>query len=258
MAEMKRIDYDDHQHIVYVAGRRMSDDALRVWMHAFARHLPMTRPLRWLDVGSGTGRLTPSLAETFGGPAYGVEPSSNMRAQAVAGAAHPSVTYMAGSAEQMPLPDASCDAAVLFWVWHHVVDRPAAAAELHRVVRPGSKLFVRTNLSDRMPDLWWFRLVPEWLEVDRRMYRSRVEVTVDFTTAGWRFVSLDEIEWPRSENLTADFERLKLRPTSLFEHLSDDLIEEGFARIEHALPALDDGQPVFETSDLLVFENGRR
>jgi len=251
---MKKVDYDGHQHTVYVAGRPMSNDALKVWIEAFARHLPSERPLRWLDLGSGTGRLTPSLAESFGGPVYGVEPSNKMRDQAVASAAHPSVSYHSGSAEQIPLSDASCDAAVLFWVWHHVVDHARAAAELHRVVRPGGKLFVRTNLSDRMPNTWWFHLVPEWLEVDRRMYRSRAEVTADFTTAGWHFVSLDEIEWRRAENLTTDFERLKLRATSLFEQMSDELIEVGFARIAKNLPALDDGEPVFETSDLLVFE----
>ena len=32
-----------------------------------------TRPLVWLDLGSGTGRMTPSLASAFGGPAHGVE-----------------------------------------------------------------------------------------------------------------------------------------------------------------------------------------
>ena len=31
------------------------------------RHLPATRPLVWLDLGSGTGRMTPALASAFGG-----------------------------------------------------------------------------------------------------------------------------------------------------------------------------------------------
>src|SRR5437764_3931529 len=98
----------------------MSPDALQTWMEAFARHLPPTRPLTWLDLGSGTGRMTPALASAFGGPVHGVEPSDNMRAQALAHAGHPAVTYAAGSAEHIPLPDASCDAALLFFVWHHV------------------------------------------------------------------------------------------------------------------------------------------
>jgi len=50
MAKMKKINYDDFQPTVYVAGRRMLDDALRVWMDAFARHLPATRPLAgWIS-----------------------------------------------------------------------------------------------------------------------------------------------------------------------------------------------------------------
>ena len=68
---MRKVDYDERQHAVYAAGRQMSPDALQTWMEAFARHLPETRPLAWLDLGSGIGRMTPSLASTFGGPAYG-------------------------------------------------------------------------------------------------------------------------------------------------------------------------------------------
>src|SRR5215510_10542782 len=108
---MEKVDYDARLHAVYAAGRQMSPDALRTWMEAFARHLPERRPLVWLDLGSGTGRMTPSLANSFGGPVSGVEPSDKMRAEAVDHARHPAVTYSAGSAEDIPLPDASCDAA---------------------------------------------------------------------------------------------------------------------------------------------------
>ena len=125
---MEKVDYDARLHAVYDAGRQMSPDALHTWMEAFARHLPAPRPLVWLDVGSGSGRITPSLAGAFGGPAYGVEPSDKMRARAVAHGGHPAVTYAAGSAEHIPLPDASCDAALLFFVWHHVADREGRGA----------------------------------------------------------------------------------------------------------------------------------
>src|SRR5579859_205588 len=106
---MEKVDYDTRLHAVYTRGRQMSPGAQRTWTETFGRHLPQTRPLVWLDVGSGTGRMTPSLASAFGGPAHGVEPSGKMRAQAVANAGHPAVTYAAGSAEHIPLPDASCD-----------------------------------------------------------------------------------------------------------------------------------------------------
>jgi ubiquinone/menaquinone biosynthesis C-methylase UbiE len=250
---MEKVDYDARLHAVYAAGRQLSPDALKTWVEAFARRLPETRPLVWLDLGSGTGRMTPSLAGAFGGPAHGVEPSDKMRARALAHAGHPAVTYAAGSAERIPLPAASCDAALLFFVWHHVLGREAAARELHRVVRPGGTLFVQANFSDRMPDVWWFRVVPEWREIDRAQFRSEKEVTSDFVSAGWTLVSRDEVTWPRSASLTEDFERLKLRAVSAFEHLSEEAVEAGFARIEAALPSLDDG-PQYETSELLVFQ----
>ena len=250
---MEKVDYDARLHAVYAAGRQMSPDALQTWMEAFARHLPETRPLAWLDLGSGAGRMTPSLASAFGGPVHGVEPSDKMRAQAVADAGHPAVTYAAGSAEHIPLADASCDAALLFFVWHHVVDREGAVQELRRVVKPGGTLFVQGNFADRMPDVWWFRVVPEWQKVDTAQFRSEDDVKADFVGAGWRFVARDEVTWPRSASLAEDFEKLKLRAVSVFEHLSDEVVEAGFARIEVALPTLDDG-PQYETSELLVFQ----
>jgi ubiquinone/menaquinone biosynthesis C-methylase UbiE len=250
---MGKVDYDARLHAVYDAGRQMSPEAQRAWMEAFARHLPATRPLVWLDMGSGTGRLTPALATSFGGPVHGVEPSDRMRARAIAHAGHPAVTYAAGSAERIPLPDASCDAALLFFVWHHVADHEAAARELRRVVKPGGKLFVQVNFSDQMPDVWWFRVVPEWGEADTAQFRSVAEVKGDFTATGWTFVAGDEVTWPRSASLAEDHERLKLRAVSVFEHLSDEAIDAGFARIDAALPFLDEG-PQLETNELLVFQ----
>jgi SAM-dependent methyltransferase len=250
---MGKVDYDARLHAVYAAGRRMSPGALQHWMEAFARHLPDRRPLSWVDVGSGTGRLTPSLASAFGGPVHGVEPSDKMRAQAVAHAGHPAVRYAAGSAERIPLPDATCDAALLYFVWHHVDDRERAAQELRRVVKPGGTLFVQANLLHRMLDIWWFRVVPEWRQADRAAFLSEDEVTGDFAGAGWTFVTRDEVTWLRSASLAEDFERLKLRSVSLFEHMADEAAEAGFARIEAALPSLGDG-PQYETSDLLVFQ----
>jgi ubiquinone/menaquinone biosynthesis C-methylase UbiE len=251
---MRKVDYDERQHAVYAAGRQMSADALQLWMEAFARHLPETRPLAWLDLGSGTGRMTPSLATAFGGPVSGVEPADKMRAQAVAHAGHPAVRYAAGSAEHIPLPDASCDAALLFFVWHHVVDRDGAAQELRRVVKPGGKLFVQAHFSDRTPDVWWLHIVPQWMNVHQALYQTEERVESDFAGAGWTLASRDEITWLRSASLTEDFERLRLRPTSLFEHMSEDVVEAGFATIEAALPSLDNG-PQFESSALLVFRH---
>src|SRR3990167_542566 len=105
--------------------------------------------------GAGVGRLTPALAETFGGPVWGVEPSAKMRAVAEATAAHPAVTWLAGEAAAIPLPDDTADAALMFLSIHHVPDRAAAAAETARVLKPGGRVLVRSPFSARMNGGWW-------------------------------------------------------------------------------------------------------
>ncbi|WP_433042190.1 methyltransferase domain-containing protein [Dactylosporangium sp. CS-033363] len=246
---MEKVDYDARLHGVYAAGRQMSASAQRTWMDTFAAHLPATRPLVWLDLGSGTGRMTPALASAFGGPVYGVEPSARMREQAVA---HEAVTYLEGSGERIPLPDASVDAALVFFVWHHVRDHAAAARELLRVVRPGGRLFVQANFADLMPDVWWFRVVPAWREVDRAQFGTFDSVLADFAGAGFALTARESVRWERSASLAEDAAKLRMRAVSAFELMDASAAAAGFAAIEAALPSLDEG-PQYETNSLLVF-----
>ena len=251
---MRPVDYDERLHAVYAKGRSMSAQERNGWLQAFERHLPRHRPLALLDLGAGIGRLTPGLADTFGGPVTGVEPSARMREQAEKNAAHPDVTYLAGSAETIPLPRASCDGALVYFVWHHVADKGMGAQELHRVVRTGGRLLVRTNCSDRMPDVWWYRWFPRSAEVDRQMYRPFDAVVTDFTGAGWSFVTLDEVDMTSTTTMQEDYGRLRTRALSTFEHLTEEEITDGFAAIEEALGQVPDDTPVTSRSDLLVFE----
>jgi ubiquinone/menaquinone biosynthesis C-methylase UbiE len=119
----------------------------------------MRRPTPPGDTATGLARpglgyraYDPVFSEYLRRPAYDIEPADKMRGQAVAHTSHPAVTYAAGSAEHILLPDASCDAALLFFVSHHVVGRDGAARELRRVVKPGGSLFVtaRATTSEKL------------------------------------------------------------------------------------------------------------
>ena len=48
----------------------------------------------------------------------------------------------------------------------------------------------------------------------------------DFAGAGWTLLSRDEVTWLRSANLAEDFEKLKLCPVSVFEHMSEEVSAE--------------------------------
>ncbi|UZN04590.1 class I SAM-dependent methyltransferase [Cellulomonas sp. S1-8] len=102
-----------------------------------------------LDLAAGTGKLTESLVAR-GLSVVAVEPADGMRAQLVARL--PQVEVHAGTAERIPLPDASVDAVTVAQAWHWF-DEPAAAAEVARVLRPGGQVGVVWN--DRDEDVPW-------------------------------------------------------------------------------------------------------
>jgi ubiquinone/menaquinone biosynthesis C-methylase UbiE len=253
-----RVDYDGHQSAVYVQGRALSPEVMASWMAAFTRYAPSRRPLTVLDLGSGTGRFTPALADTFGGPVYGVEPSVGMRNAALEFSAHPDVTYLAGGADAIPLPDESVDLVLLFLVWHHVPDKAAAAAEIRRVLRAGGRVLLRSTFADRLPESSWRIYFPRATDLDREIFPPAAQTQEQFAAAGLRTVALDVVQVPVTEDFRAYAERLRLRASSIFEHLTEQEIEEGFARLDADVAR--GGRPEFrpaEDGDLLVLERAR-
>lgn len=233
---IRRVDYDVVQHDAYAKARALPETAIRRWMEVFAAHLPARRPLVGVDLGSGTGRFTPALAEAFGGPVYGVEPAARMREVAEAQSQHPRVKYLAGEAAAIPLPDASVDFVLMFLSFHHVPDRHVAAREIARVLKPGGRLILRTTFRDRIPDLWWREFFPRSWDIEAEVFTSEAEMRGIFESAGFRTAASAADELP-PEEFPAAAERLRLRGLSIFEHMSEAELQEGFARMDAALAA---------------------
>jgi len=98
-----------------------------------------------LDIGCGTGYLTRRAARAVvpGGRVTGIDPSRPVIAYARRHSP-PVCRYVAAGAQQLPLPDASVDVAVSAMALHHLpaADRPAALAEIARVLCPGGILLL--------------------------------------------------------------------------------------------------------------------
>lgn len=247
---MERVDYDQRQYDVYAKGRAISPERMARLIDALSLHLPARRPLVIADVGSGVGRFTPALADRFGGPVYGVEPAARMREQAEALAPHRMVRYLDGKAEALPLPDASCDAALCWFVWHHVQDRAAAAVELARVVAPGGTLLLRTSAADRLPPLWWLAHFPRVAEIEAMTCGTVADIKAPLEAAGWRLQSLATIV--TESTFVRDLAMLRLRAVSNLEHLDKNEIEAGLASAERAVRGRED-ETVTTPGDLFVW-----
>ncbi len=93
-----------------------------------------------VDVGCGTGISTMALAP-LADTVIGVEPSTAMLEQALSAA---NVEYRVGSAESLPVEDASCDligvGSALHWF-----DQARFLEEASRIARPGAQLVVHDH-----------------------------------------------------------------------------------------------------------------
>jgi ubiquinone/menaquinone biosynthesis C-methylase UbiE len=103
---------------------------------------------RALDVGAGTGKLTAVLA-SLGADVTAVEPDPAMLAQLRREL--PDVRALSGSAEAVPLPDASVDT-VLAGNSMHWFDMDIAGSELARVLGPSGILAGLWNVMDDRAD----------------------------------------------------------------------------------------------------------
>jgi len=126
----------------YEAARPSYPPDAVAWVTSFVSAGPGARVC---DLAAGTGKLTRLLV----GNAFqllAVEPVAGMRA--VFRRVLPDVPLVASTAEHLALRDASLDAVTVAQAWRWF-DRERAAAELHRVVKPGGRVVLVWNARDR-------------------------------------------------------------------------------------------------------------
>jgi len=185
---------------------------------AYAEHRPdyAQAAVRWalepapgprvLDLGAGTGKLTATLV-ALGAEVIAVEPDPAMLIELRR--ALPTVRALPGSAEAVPLPDASVDA-VLAGHALHWFDMDVAGPEMARVLVPGGILSGLWNVIDNRVD---------WVAGLERV-SGRAAIGPRDTLSSWRaetadahlpniglvaqFGSPEQAEFPYGQRRTAD------------------------------------------------------
>jgi ubiquinone/menaquinone biosynthesis C-methylase UbiE len=171
-----------------------------------------------LDVACGTGVVTRFAARATGttGTVTGVDIGPPMlavaRSQSLEQDSAP-ITYLEGSALDLPLADRSFDFATCHHGFQFFGDRVAAAAELHRVLRPGGRVAIAcwTRL-DETPVFKAIRdaLQDEVSEDAGQMMNSpfsvpAAELTALLETAGFTGVRVECVELMASFPAAPDF-----------------------------------------------------
>jgi ubiquinone/menaquinone biosynthesis C-methylase UbiE len=149
-----------------------------------------------LDIGCGTGFHLPRFAETAA-TVTGVEPHPDLVALARRRTRSlPTVTVHQGTAQSLPLPEASVDVVHARWAYFFGPGCEPGLAELDRVVRRGGVALVIDNDPTRSSFGAWFRRgypkLPDPVVVERFWStRGWTRTPVDM---GWRFSSRADLE----------------------------------------------------------------
>jgi SAM-dependent methyltransferase len=150
------------------------------------------RPLEVLDLGAGTGKLTRALLDA-GHRVTAVEPLDEMRA--ILSSQLPAARALGGSAEHLPLADASVDAVAVGSAFHWF-DEHAALAEIARVVRPPGVLGLLGNRFDVSSP--WVAHVREILGPPAIERPGHWPSVVDLSE---RFAEVEDREFPHEQRI---------------------------------------------------------
>jgi len=238
-------------HRRYDLGRALTSEATDALVELLQGYV--TCPVNLIvDLGSGTGRFTTALSEAFAAHVLGVEPAANMRATAEAKPHPPTVRFVQGEAENIPVDDGVADLVFMSQVLHHLVDSQKALRGIRRVLKSNGNLCVRQTTRENLDSYFYQRFFPAARAVDERRLPSRDGLAALATSCQYRTVAIETLSYEIAPTAAEYVEKIALRTYSDLECIDDVAFREGLAALREYCSAHPD-LPKLAENDVFIF-----
>ena len=143
---------------------------------------------RVLDIGGGTGRVATALLQDVDEVVI-ADVSMGMLKQTHRSTLKPVCSH----SESLPFPDNFFERVIMVDALHHVIDQPASAKEMLRVLKPGGRIIIEE------PDINTFTVkliaLAEKLLLMRSHFLSPLQIASLFPAGSTNIVSEDSSAW---------------------------------------------------------------
>ena len=211
--------------------RELDLGAVRIIGNVVARAADPGRPVRLVDVATGSGRYLDAVSQFLGSALatkvvpIGLDLSPPMLTQARICNGHAGLRalHLVGAVETLPFRASSCDVMTCFNAVHHF-DLARFAGEASRVLAPSGQLVVYTRTPEQNRRTIWGRHFPEFATRETRLYGVSDVRAALRATGAFGSVRAQTVTWAVTTSLSRLVEQATHYHYSTFRLYSDDAL----------------------------------
>ncbi len=211
--------------------RELDFEAVRIVSDVVARAVDLGRPVRLVDVATGSGRYLDAVNHCLGSAlgmqvvSIGLDLSPPMLRQARIRNRHAGLRtrHLVGAVETLPFRASSCDVMTCFNAVHHF-DLARFAGEASRVLTPSGQLVVYTRTPEQNRRTIWGRHFPEFATRETRLHEVNDVRAALEATGAFRSVRAQTVAWPVTTSLVRLVEQVTHYHYSTFRLYSEDAL----------------------------------
>ena len=180
-----------------------------------------------IDMGCGTGNYGLGIRARTHATVVGFDPAIGMLKQAWEKT--PDLPVLQSVAEHMPFRNDVFDLVYAAQVWHHVIDKQAAATECYLILRRGGAKIAHSISHSQLNSKVVFKFFPEIKKSQLDAYPSDEAFKIYFAKAGFHLTEVYPYNMERYQSADEFIEIAEKKLWSMFRPISKDGLEKGVA-----------------------------